>query len=392
MVSAAASKLYSRPFFMMAFANFFLVASFGGFFMFPLFLIHHGGSKADIGIVMGVFALSSVLCRPWISEMVDRIGRKRSFALGCAIMTLMPLTYLFLKGHVDDFYIPLMIIRFCHGVGLAVCFTSSFTFIADIIPEKRLNEGIGMFGVTALAAMAVGPAAAEVLIRGFGFPLFFFSTSAMAGLGFLLHLPLEESYSGNSLESSVSFFSVLRRRKIRIVALLAFLFGFGLAASGGFVSPFARERAIEFISLYYISYSFAAVITRLLGGRVADRIGEERVIPPALILTGTGLWVIMLLGGSGVLVTAGLMCGCGHGFLFPCLTSLAVRNEPEEIRGKIIGTFTGSIDAGALAGSVLLGYLGEVAGYSILFLGAGLALFAGFVVYKLGPMRDNRSV
>ncbi len=29
------------------------------------------------GIIMGAFSLSSVLCRPWISEMVDRIGRER---------------------------------------------------------------------------------------------------------------------------------------------------------------------------------------------------------------------------------------------------------------------------------------------------------------------------
>ena len=74
--------LYSPSFLLMSFANFFTVSSFGTFFLFPLFVTDHGGSKADIGIIMGAFALSSVLCRPWISALIDRIGRKRSYTIG----------------------------------------------------------------------------------------------------------------------------------------------------------------------------------------------------------------------------------------------------------------------------------------------------------------------
>ena len=45
----------------MAFANLFVVSSFGAFFLFPLFITSHGGSKADIGIIMGVFVGSIFL-------------------------------------------------------------------------------------------------------------------------------------------------------------------------------------------------------------------------------------------------------------------------------------------------------------------------------------------
>ena len=132
----------------MSFANLFNVSSFGAFFLFPLFIINHGGSKSDIGIIMGVFALSAVLCRPWISDMVDRIGRKKSYTIGCIIMSVVPVMYLFFRGDLSSFYFPLILVRILHGVGLAICFTASFTYIADIVPEERLNEGIGMFGAT----------------------------------------------------------------------------------------------------------------------------------------------------------------------------------------------------------------------------------------------------
>ena len=166
-------------------------------------------------------------------------------------------------------------------------------------------------------------------------------------------------------------------------AMLAVLFGFGLSASGSFVSPFAKEQAVVFISLYFLCYSSAAVTTRLLGGRLADRVGEERIIPYALVLTGVGLMMLIFLGGSVVLALSGFLSGCGHGFLFPCLNTLAIRNEPIEIRGKINGVFTGGIDAGAFVGSVILGYIGEWAGFPTLFLAAGLAFFIGLWIYKI---------
>jgi len=314
--------------------------------------------------------------------MIDRIGRKRSYTIGCSIMSVLPLIYLLFRGNLSHFYLSLILVRIVHGVGLAICFTASFTYIADIVPEGRLNEGIGMFGVTGLTGLAIGPVIGEIIITEFGSSVFFLAATGMATLGLIIHLPLSESFVHDSRKSSQSFFAVFIKRKMLFVALLAFLFGFGLAASGSFVSPFAKEQEIAFISLYYISYSLAAVLTRLLGGRLADRIGEDRIIPYALTLTGGGLLILMFLGGNAILVLSGLISGCGHGFLFPCLNSLAIRNEPIDTRGKITGVFTGGIDAGAFVGSIILGYIGQWAGFQALFFAAGLTLIIGVGIQR----------
>jgi len=182
--------LYNATFITMALANLFTVSSFGAFFLFPLYIINHGGSKSDIGIIMGIFALSAVLCRPWISNMVDRIGRKRSYTVGCIIISILPLLYLLLRGSLSQFYLPLLFLRVIHGVGVAICFTAAFTYIADIIPPDRLNEGIGMFGVTGLTGLAIGPVVAEIIIGRFGFAIFFLATAGMAAMGLVLHLHL----------------------------------------------------------------------------------------------------------------------------------------------------------------------------------------------------------
>ncbi|MBW2595526.1 MAG: MFS transporter [Deltaproteobacteria bacterium] len=381
--------LYNSTFITMALANLFAVSSFGAFFLFPLYIINHGGSKSDIGIIMGIFALSAVLCRPWISNMVDRIGRKRSYTVGCVIITILPLLYLMLRGSLSEVYLPLLFLRVIHGVGVAICFTAAFTYIADIVPPDRLNEGIGMFGVTGLIGLAIGPVVAEIIIGRFGFDIFFFVTAGMAAMGLVLHLPLRESYRRSAHESSVSFFSVMFRQRSLTVVLLAALFGFGLSAAIGFISPFAREQAIAFISLYFICYSGTAVLTRFFGGRLADRVGENRIIPYALAMTGAGLFVLAFLEGSAALIIAGLMSGCGHGLLFPCLNAMAIRDEPIDIRGKITGVFTGGLDAGAFVGSLMLGYIGEWVGFRALFFTAGLALLLGLAVYRFRVMNGR---
>lgn len=384
---AEAPMLYTSSFLRMSIAHFFTVSSFGSFFLFPLFILGHGGSKADTGIIMGVFGLASVLSRPWISNMIDRMGRKRSYLMGTLIMAALPLAYLSFRGDLEGFYLPLLLVRVFHGVGLAIIFTAAFTYIADIVPEGRLNEGIGMFGVTGLAGLAAGPAISEVIIQSYGFSECFVFASLMAMVGWLVAYRLPESYVRQPETTGRSFFSVLGQKKSLTVAFIALLFGIGLSASGTFVSPYARERDLAFITIYYLSYSSAAILTRIVGGRIADRVGEERVIPYALILTGSGMLLLLFLGGLPTLALAGFMTGCGHGFLFPCLNALAVRDEPVEIRGKVTGVFTGSIDAGALAGAVSLGFIGEWAGYRALFLTASLALFAGLGVLKFVAFR-----
>ena len=238
------TKLYTGRFLTIAAANLFMVSSVGAFFMIALFVTDHGGSKTDIGLVMGVMTLSSVVFRPWISELIDRIGRKRSFTVGTAIMTVIPFCYLLFQGELSDYYLPLLLVRLVHGLGIAFCFTSAFTYIADIVPEERLNEGIGMFGTTGLMGMAIGPALGELVISHWGYDAYFVTGGILGAIALLLHQPLPESYrrsmdTGSAIE--VSFFSVLKMDDILMLAILAVIFGVGLSSYSSYAAPFAHS-------------------------------------------------------------------------------------------------------------------------------------------------------
>jgi len=374
--------LYTSAFVTMFVANLATVASFTLFFLFPLFIADHGGDPQDIGIIMGTFALASAFCRPWISDMIDRLGRKKSYTIGCLLLTLMPLFYLFFNGPLNHFYPALLAVRVLHGIGTAICFTTVFTYMGDIIPRERLNEGLGMFGVSGLIGLAIGPSLGEYVLKHAGFSSFFLTSAALALLGLLAQLPLKDTTGIPTEGGALNFFALLTQRKHRLVAILAALFGVGQAAVGNFVAPLAEARTLPHIFLFYTAYAIAAVGVRFAGGRLADRLGERRLLPWALLITGSGLMVLAWISSDPGLAFAGALCGGGHGLLFPSLNSLAIRNEPFHLRGKITGIFTGGIDFGIFFGSVLLGRIGDVAGMSALFAVASAALLIGLPIYR----------
>lgn len=376
--------LYTPAFAALFVANLMIVASYAGFFLFPLFISTHGGSETDIGLLMGIFALASAACRPWVSEMIDRIGRKRSYTIGSLIMTLAPFFYLPLAGDIGTFFWPLMLLRMIHGVGIAICFTAIFTFIIDLIPGERLNEGIGMFGISGLIGFAIGPMLAELVIDFGGFSAFFIFSTLLAGSGLLLHLPVKEIESPPAeAAANISFFKLLIRRKHLLIALMTGVFGFGVAATGTFVAPLAEQRGISFLSSYYLAYSTAAVGIRFIAGRFADRFGEAGLLPYGIFLAAAGLFCLPYADSRMLLLISGLLFGSGHGLIFPSLNAMAIRNEAYEVRGKITGIFTGSIDGGIFVGSLMLGLIGELAGLSTLFFCAGGIMLLAFPLFLL---------
>lgn len=67
MTDSISKPLYSRQFIIVRIANSLSILCLSTFTLFPLFIIARGGNKTDIGILVGVMTLSSVLSRPPVS-------------------------------------------------------------------------------------------------------------------------------------------------------------------------------------------------------------------------------------------------------------------------------------------------------------------------------------
>ena len=368
--------LFTREFIVLMSCSLLLMTGIGVFYLFPLFVLDRGGDKTDIGFLMGIMGLSAVLTRPWISGLVDQIGRKRSVIAAGLVLAVVSIAHLFCNGTIGQIYPALVCLRFLFGAGMGLSIIATLTLAADLASGPRLNEGLGIFGLMPMVGIAIGPIAGEMIVNRYGFDGMFITAALFFFSACIMITQVNERFSPSPGGIKGDFIKALRFPVVWRMACICLCFGLAFAAHGGFVTPFAKSMHLS-ISWYFGFYSAAAVLSRLFIGRLASRFGEMRIIPAALVFSGFGFITLTQITSSLGLMGAGLVSGLGHGLLFPCLIALTIRPIAIADRGKVTGVITGGVDLGLFIGSVVMGQLGDYFGFKSIFAAAALTMFVG---------------
>jgi MFS family permease len=373
--------LFTKDFILLLTCSLLFSTGIGVLVLFPLMILDIGGGQSDIGFLMGVMSLSAVISRPWISGIVDRLGRKNSMILSCSIAAVICIVHLFFIDAIRNVYPVLVLLRLLFGVGAALGFVSFLTMAADLASGPRLNEGLGFYGIMPMLGMAIGPAISEVFVDRFGFNTMFLMAAFFFSSCFLFVLPVREKFCSVTAGAVLKRF--LRSLRIPVVWRMGFIclcFGVAFAAHAGFVAPFAKASGLS-VSAYFVSYSGAAVLIRLFGSRLAGRFGEKRIMMVALLIAGAGFAGLTQVDSTLSLMVIGCIAGTGHGLLFPSLIALTIRPVAADERGKVSGILTGGFDGGLFVGSMGMGQIGEYFGFSMIFAAAAFIIFIGFVAF-----------
>lgn len=123
-----------------------------------VFLVRVGGTATYVGFLAVVFSVAAAAARFVAGPLVDRRGRRAVAVAGGAVMlagTLGPLA--------SDELVPFVLWRFLQGAGFSAITTALATAAADVLPQERLGEGIGYYGLGQAVSMSVGPALALFL-------------------------------------------------------------------------------------------------------------------------------------------------------------------------------------------------------------------------------------
>ena len=96
-----------------------------------------------------------------------------------------------------------------------------------------------------------------------------------------------------------------------------------------------------------------------------------------------GFVVLATVGSTAGVALAGALCGAGHGYAFPILTSLTVTRAPDADRGSAIAFFTSLFDVALLVAGPVLGAIIGGWGYSAMFLFSGASIVAATIVFAV---------
>ncbi|HTN43939.1 MAG TPA: MFS transporter [Nitrospiria bacterium] len=141
----------------------------------PLYGIKVGLNAGEVGLLFGTMGIASILARPMMGRLSDRIGRRPLILTGqilcAAVMISLPWT----AGLVGLLFLSLIF-----GLGEAVIGSSTSALVADLCKEKSLGSAMGVFGTIMDIGHAGGPILTGFLIGLSGY------TGAFGGIGVIL--------------------------------------------------------------------------------------------------------------------------------------------------------------------------------------------------------------
>jgi len=382
-------RLVTRPFVLCSAANFLQALAFNFYLHLPGFLHELGAGEVQIGVLSAVTAVAAIAVRPPLGRAMDLRGRRPLVWAAGALNVGVCLLYL----TIDSLGPWVYAVRVVHGLAEATLFTVLFTIAADWVPASRRTEGLALYSATGMLPISLGGVLGDAILARGSYEALFLASSAAAGASFLCSLPLEEHPRPplRAGERRGRFAAVLAQRELAPLWFLGTVFGIVLTGVFVFVKRFAMETQVASVGAFFTAYTGAAISVRVVGGRLPDRVGPKRVLLPALATLVGGLAFLAIARSAREVLAAGVLCGVGHGFTYPILSSLAVSRARELDRGTAIAILTSLPDVGALVGAPLLGWILERGGFGAMF-GAAAAMFAlGSAVFVGWDRRADRA-
>jgi len=328
-----------------------------------------GANDLAVGIVVGAFALTSVVCRPLAGRQSDRRGRRIVLVLGASAMALGGVLYL-----VSSSVLALVLARLVVGAGEGSVYTAGATWAVDLAPEDKRGLALGLFGLAVWGGLSLGPIAGELLRSHSGYDAVWVLTAVLPAAGALiaLRLPQPAVAMPDPSEQRRALFPREARRPGVALALA----NVGYAALAGFVVLALRSRGIGGGATVFTVFALAVFTSRVILSRVPDRMGARATATTAALLEALGLTIVAAAGSLGAALAGALIVGLGFSMMFPSLALMVVGEVGEDSRGSALGAFTAFFDIGVGLGGPLAGLIASLAGYSAAFYVSAIAALA----------------
>jgi MFS family permease len=339
----------------------------------------------EIGVLSAITAVAAIAIRPPLGAALDRHGRRGLVWGAAALDAVVCALYLTIDAIGPWVYV----VRIAHGFAEAVLFTTLFTIAADWVPASRRTEGLALYSASGMLPISIGGLLGDALLARGSYEWLFVASTALALGSLVVSLGLSEKPHVHHAEAEPArgFRAALAERDLAPLWMLGTVFGVALAGVFTFVKRFSMETGVASVGAFFTAYAGSAIAVRLLGGSLPDRLGARRMLPPAMMTLAIGITFLARADGQTEVLAAGVLCGIGHGFAYPMLSSLVVSRARESERGAAIPILTALPDVGALVGAPAAGWILEVAGFSAMFaVSAGMLAF-GTAVFALWDRR-----
>jgi MFS family permease len=350
----------------------------------PIYLSTLGANKAEIGLLIGVFSVTSLVFRPFVGRMLLRVPEKRFMMMGTLIYLTSSLAYLFAKP-----FFPFFIVRAFHGAGLACFSTAVFTRVANDAPEAHRGQTLTYFLLSFNLGWAVAPAIGMFCLNRFGFTALFLGCAGLSLCTFLVTLRLGKT-QGISSEERLTKMGVFLNREALSSSIISFVSNFLWGAVAAFFPLYAVGHRVDNPGFFYAAYAITVMLIRGMGGKILDVYAREKVILPCFATQTAAMIILVFSTTLPMFILAAALWGIGNSYLIPILILYAVDRADRSQRGPAMGTYTAFSDLGMSLGPVIMGIILQLSSYRVMFIFLAFSGVINFAYFYFSIYRKEK--
>ena len=354
--------IFTRDFIICSFAQFtFAFVYFSLVPTLPIYLSRLGSNKVEIGVLIGISEVSSLVIRLFVGRALVKTQEKKIMMAGTLIFVFTSIAYIFTPP-----FLPFLIVRVFQGVGWAFFQTASYTLIVNISPETHRGQCISYFHLGFNLSGALAPPLGMFFINHFSFSFLFWVCSGLSLGSFFMTQQLGRRPVSPSQDSSIEAGLFLSRKALppSVISGVAF---FTWASLASFFPLYAINHGVTNPGLFFTTMAIMLILGRSLGGKIFDLYSLDKIILPSLTTYIISMVILAFSKTLPMFIVVAAIWGMGHAFLVPALMAYAIARAGS-FPGPAMGTYMAVSDLGRSLGPLIMGIILQTTSYPIMFL------------------------
>ncbi|EHR01945.1 MFS transporter [Bradyrhizobium sp. WSM471] len=343
----------------------------------PSLTRHYGVTPAAMGFAVNASTFGMAVASLVVGFFSPRINRRTGILLSLALLAV-PTSLLATAPNLAVF----TALRVAQGLCMASAFALTLAYLGEQCSTMDAGGAFAAYITGNVASNLVGRLISAAVADGLGLAwnFYFFAALNLAGAVLVYFTigrvqPMHAMMTaGSPLSAAIAHW---RNPQLRAAFGIGFCILFAFIGTFTFVNFVLVQPPLSLgmmdLGLVYFVF-LPSVVTTLLAGRVASRLGTRPTIWGSLAIAGIGL-PLMLAPHLGEVITGMVLVGVGTFFAQAAATGF-VGQAATDSRGIASGTYLACYFCGGLVGTAVLGRLFDGFGWQACVAGVGAALAA----------------
>jgi len=379
------------------------------------------GGDMQVSLATSAFAITAIIARLMTGNWIKRWSKDIVLTMGLIVAAVSTVL-----SALPESVAPLLVMRAIYGFGFGVGSTLIPTLVTQIIPPKRMGEGVGYFGLSTSLAMSIGPATGMSIMKASGF-----TTLATIGAGAVVCMfPMlfiagvyklrsnkvnsrtelvegrinkqsEETILDKSDSQQVVHTDAQQQEKkssmrdimifpIYFPAILNVLLSVTYSGILSFIAVYGEQLNLSQVGLFFLFNALTILMVRPIAGKIFDRKGPNIVLIPAAFFVIISMIVLSYTTSMSILIVSALLYGVGFGSIQPTLQAWMLRSASKEDYGTVNGLFYNATDLGVSLGAIILGIIVTFTSYEMMYRLSSICMIIFVVGVFIYAMKRNK--